>query len=143
MAVEHIPPAAVVFGRTVLGAAFLVPLAARYRAVRGLRQAMVPIVVVTLLDMAAPAFLTAWGEQHVSSSIAGILTATDPLFTALLALWLIRSEIPDRRRSLGLVVGFAGVVALLGIDVQVVASQDDLVSGARQVQAERAGPRRE
>jgi drug/metabolite transporter (DMT)-like permease len=40
------------------------------------------------------------------------------LFTALLALWLIRSEIPDRRRSLGLVVGFAGVVALLGIDVR-------------------------
>jgi len=38
----------------VLGAAFLVPLAARYRAFRGLRQAMVPIVVVTLLDMAAP-----------------------------------------------------------------------------------------
>jgi drug/metabolite transporter (DMT)-like permease len=36
----------------------------------------------------------------------------------LLALWLIRSEIPDRRRSLGLVVGFAGVVALLGIDVR-------------------------
>jgi hypothetical protein len=40
------------------------------------------------------------------------------VFTALLALWLIRSEIPDRRRSLGLVVGFAGVVALLGIDVR-------------------------
>jgi hypothetical protein len=28
------------------------------------------IIVVTLLDMAAPTFLTAWGEQHVSSSVA-------------------------------------------------------------------------
>jgi drug/metabolite transporter (DMT)-like permease len=66
--------------------------------------------------MALPTFLTAWGEQQVSSSMAGILTATDPLFTAVLALWLIRSESVDRKRFIGLVLGFAGVVALLGID---------------------------
>lgn len=48
--------------------------------------------------------------------MAGILTATDPLFTAVLALWLIRSEAVDRKRFCGLLVGFAGVVALLGID---------------------------
>jgi hypothetical protein len=62
-------------------------------------------------------FLTAWDEQRVSSSVAGILTATDPLFTAVLALWLIRSEAVDRKRFTGLIVGFAGVAALLGIDV--------------------------
>jgi drug/metabolite transporter (DMT)-like permease len=71
---------------------------------------------VTLLDMALPTFLTAWGEERVSSSVAGILTATDPLFTAVLALWLIRSEAVGRRRFAGIAVGFAGVVALLGID---------------------------
>jgi drug/metabolite transporter (DMT)-like permease len=116
VAVEHLPPSAVVFGRTVLGAAFLVPLAVRARAFRGLRQVIVPITVVTVLDMAAPTFLTAWGEQHISSSVAGILTATDPLFTAVLALWLIRSEVPGRKRLAGLIIGFAGVIALLGID---------------------------
>ena len=36
----------------------------------------------------------------------------------MLALWLIRSGVPDRRRSLGLVIGFVGVVALLGLDVR-------------------------
>ena len=118
LAVEHMPPATVVFGRTLLGAAFLVPLAASRRAFRGVRPVIVPIIVVTVLDMAAPTFLTAWGEQHVSSSVAGILTATDPLFTAVLALWLIRSEVPDRKRTIGLVIGFAGVVALLGIDLR-------------------------
>src|SRR6266536_2974179 len=97
--------------------AFLVPLAASRRAFRGVRPVIVPIIVVTLLDMAAPTFLTAWGEQHVSSSVAGILTATDPLFTAVLALWLIKSEVPDRRRTAGLIIGFVGVVALLGIDL--------------------------
>jgi len=123
IAVEHMPPSVVVFGRTVLGAAFLVPLAVRRRAFRGARRVIMPIIAVTLLDMAAPAFLTAWGEQHVSSSVAGILTATDPLFTAALALWLIRSEIPDRKRFAGLVIGFAGVIALLGIDVRGDASE--------------------
>jgi drug/metabolite transporter (DMT)-like permease len=118
LAVEHMPPATVVFGRTLLGAMFLAPLAARRHAFRGVRPVMLPIVIVTVLDMAAPTFLTAWGEQHVSSSVAGILTATDPLFTAVLALWLIRSEAPDRRSFLGLVIGFAGVVALLGIDLR-------------------------
>jgi drug/metabolite transporter (DMT)-like permease len=117
LAVEHMPPATVVFGRTLLGAAFLVPLAASRRAFRGVRPVIVPIIVVALLDMAAPTFLTAWGEQHVSSSVAGILTATDPLFTAVLALWLIRSEVPDRRRTAGLIIGFVGVIALLGIDL--------------------------
>lgn len=116
VAVEHMPPSAVVFGRTLLGAVLLMPLAVRSRALRGMRQVIVPVVVVSLLDMAAPTFLTAWGEQHVSSSVAGILTATDPLFTAVLALWLIRSEAPGRKRLAGLVIGFAGVIALLGID---------------------------
>jgi drug/metabolite transporter (DMT)-like permease len=118
VAVEHLPPSAVVFGRAVLGAAFLVPLAVRSRAFRGARRMIVPIAVVTLLDMAAPTFLTAWGEQHLTSSAAGILTATDPLFTAVLALWLVRSEAPGRKQLTGLVIGFAGVIALLGLDLR-------------------------
>ncbi len=119
IAVEHMPPSAVVFGRTVLGAAFLVPLAMRNRAFHGLgRRSILPVVVVALLDMALPTFLTAWGEHHVSSSVTGIRTATDPLFTAVLALWLIRSEAAGRKRFTGLVIGFAGVVALLGIDLR-------------------------
>ena len=42
IAIEHMPPSMVVFGRTVLGAAFLVPLAARRRAFRGVRRAIMP-----------------------------------------------------------------------------------------------------
>jgi drug/metabolite transporter (DMT)-like permease len=116
VAVTDMAPSVVVFGRCVLGALFLVPLAARNGALVGLRRNMIPIAAVACLDMALPTFLTAWGEERVSSSVAGILTATDPLFTAVLALWLIRSEAVDRKRFTGLVIGFTGVVALLGID---------------------------
>jgi drug/metabolite transporter (DMT)-like permease len=117
VAVEQLPPAVVVFGRTVLGAAFLVPLALRIRAFRGLWPKIVPVVVVSLLDMSLPTLLTAWGEERVSSSVAGILTATDPLFTAVLALWLLRSEAVNRKRFAGLIIGLAGVAALLGLDI--------------------------
>lgn len=114
VAVEHMPPSLVVFGRTLLGTGFLVPLAVRTRAFRGLRGAVMPVVAVTVLDMTLPTFLTAWGEERVTSSEAGILTATDPLFTAVLALWLLRSEVVNRKRFAGLLIGFAGVIALLG-----------------------------
>jgi drug/metabolite transporter (DMT)-like permease len=116
VAVEHMPPSVVVFGRTLLGAVVLVPLAIRSRAFRSLRRCLLPVAVVALLDMALPTLLTAWGEERISSSVAGILTATDPLFTAVLALWLIRSEAVERKRFTGLVIGFAGVIALLGLD---------------------------
>jgi len=116
VAVERMPRSTVVFGRPLLGTVFLVPLAVRNRAFQGLRRNILPVVVVTVLDMALPTFLTAWGEERVTSSVAGILTATDPLFTAVLALWLLRSEAVDRKRFTGLVVGFAGVIALLGIN---------------------------
>jgi drug/metabolite transporter (DMT)-like permease len=111
VAVADIAPSVVVFGRCVLGALFLVPLAAKSGALAGMRRYIVPIAAVACLDMALPTFLTAWGEERVSSSVAGILTATDPLFTAVLALWLLRSEAVDRKRFTGLVIGFAGELA--------------------------------
>jgi len=116
VAVRDISPAALVFARTVLGAAFLVPIAIRTRAFRGLRRKVPAVVALTMLNMCLPIFLTAWAEQHISSSATGILIATDPLFTALLALWLFRAEAVTRGQLAGLVLGFAGVVALLGLD---------------------------
>jgi drug/metabolite transporter (DMT)-like permease len=116
VAVRDISPAALVLGRTVLGAALLVPIAARTGAFRGLWRKFPAVAAITMLNMCLPIFLTAWAEQHLASSATGILIATDPLFTALLALWLIRAEAVGRRQFAGLVLGFAGVVALLGLD---------------------------
>jgi drug/metabolite transporter (DMT)-like permease len=116
VAVRDISPWALVMGRTVLGALVLVPVALRAGALHGLRRKIPAVIALTMLDMCLPIFLTAWAEQRITSSATGILVATDPLFTALLALWLIRAEAVDRRQFTGLVLGFAGVVALLGLD---------------------------
>lgn len=118
VAVADLSPASVVFSRMLLGAAACVPLAVRRRVLGGLGRHMPAIIAVTGLDMAVPTFLTAWGEQRVSSSLAGILTATDPLFVAVLAFWVARSEALGLRRFGGLLIGFAGVAVLLGFDAR-------------------------
>jgi drug/metabolite transporter (DMT)-like permease len=68
-------------------------------------------------EIALPFPLIAAGEQHVSSSLAAILIACVPLIVALIAMRVDRSERATGVRLVGLFVGLAGVVALVGIDV--------------------------
>ena len=70
--------------------------------------------------------LIAAGEQHVSSSLAAIIVAAAPLFVALLALRFVDDERAQGSRLGGLLLGLAGVVALVGIDAT--ASREELVA---------------
>src|SRR5215472_10391834 len=80
LAVANLTPQTVVFGRSLMGAALLAPIALRTGSLRGLRSQVAVVASVALLDVAVPQFLTAWSEQRITSSLAGILTASDPLF---------------------------------------------------------------
>jgi drug/metabolite transporter (DMT)-like permease len=75
-----------------------------------------------------PFSLIAFGEQRVSSSLTAILISTVPLFAALIAVRFNRSDRPTPVRVVGLVAGFGGVVALVGIDVA--GSSSELVGAA-------------
>jgi drug/metabolite transporter (DMT)-like permease len=61
--------------------------------------------------------LFAAGEQYVSSSLTAILIASMPLMVALLSTRFSPADKPGGLRLAGLVIGFGGVVALLGVDV--------------------------
>lgn len=55
-----------------------------------------------------------WAEQHVPSGLTALLVATEPLWIVVL-LWLGRErERPTAGLMVGLVLGFAGVVVLVG-----------------------------
>jgi drug/metabolite transporter (DMT)-like permease len=122
-----VPPAFVAWSRIALGAALLVPLALWRGGLRGLRGRWRAIAAYAACEVAVPFTLIAIGEQHVSSSLAAILIASMPLIVTLLALRLSRGERPDGLRVAGLLIGLAGVVALLGIDV---AGKPDELLGA-------------
>jgi drug/metabolite transporter (DMT)-like permease len=80
-----------------------------------------------VIEISVPFPLIAAGEQHVSSSLAAILIAAVPLFVALLAIRFDHEERVTGWRLAGLLVGLAGVVALMGIDV---AGERDELLGA-------------
>ncbi len=112
-----VAPAFVAWSRIVLAAALLLPLAIRRKALRGLRDRAGAIFGYTASEVAVPFVLIAVGERYITSSLAAILVATMPLMVALLSLRLMPHERLSGARLAGLVIGFSGVVALLGFDV--------------------------
>jgi drug/metabolite transporter (DMT)-like permease len=120
VAVEHIDPWTLVLARTALGAALLLPLAAARGELRGLRGAWGPIVLFSVIEIMIPWLALGFAEQELSSSLTGLLLAAVPLVGALIARVDARKERLDRRQAVGLVAGFAGVAALVGLDVGVV-----------------------
>jgi drug/metabolite transporter (DMT)-like permease len=112
-----VPPAFVAWSRVALGAAVLLPLAWRRGALRGLAGRWPAVLAYTACEVAVPFLLIAAGEQHIASSLAAILIASMPLMVALLSVRLSPEDRPTGLRLVGLVIGFGGVVALLGVDV--------------------------
>ena len=107
---------AIVSIRTALAAIVLVPLAVRLGVLQSLRGRLGPIVVLALVQVAGPLTLIGLGEEHISSSLTGILVATAPIFTFLLA-FVLSGEQRDSASSLvGVGIGIFGVAMLLGVD---------------------------
>ncbi|MBC7291733.1 MAG: DMT family transporter, partial [Actinotalea sp.] len=109
-------PVQVATARQVLGALtlLLLCLVLRVPLPRGWRTWGHLAVVAVLLN-AAPGLLFAFGQQSVSSVIAGIINAMTPLATLAVILAAYPEERPTRRRVLGLLLGFAGVVVVIGV----------------------------
>lgn len=110
-------PPMIALGRVAFGAAVLVPIALRGRALRGLGGLWPAIVAVAIAQVAAPFLLIALGEEEISSSLAGILVASAPIFTAILAIFFDSDERSEGTRLLGVLAGLAGLVLLLGLDL--------------------------
>ena len=118
VAVREMSPETLVFARTLPAAILLVPLAIH----RGLLRPLLPqwrwIVAYTVAELALPWLFISRAEQHLTSSVAGLLVATVPLVAVVIYRLVSPStESIGRRRLLGLIVGFAGVGALVGLDL--------------------------
>lgn len=114
---DDLSPAGVVFARTALGALVLLPIALRRHAFRGIRPLLGLGAGLAAIQVAAPFLLISYGEERISSSLAGILVASAPIFTALLAPALDRDERSSGLALAGIVVGLAGVALILGVDL--------------------------
>ena len=127
--VRDLSPVLVAWGRIALAAAVLVPLAARSGALTAARgNGVAWLALVGAIQVAIPFVLIAAAEQEISSGLAGILVASAPLFTALLAIRLDHAERSRGLRLVGIGLGLGGVAVLLGVDLG--GSTAELLGGA-------------
>ncbi len=92
-------------------------VAVSWRQFATLRNSWVWIIAYAVAEISIPFPLIAAGEVHVASSLAAIIIASVPLLVTVLSLRFDPSERPTPLRAAGLVIGFTGVIALVGIDV--------------------------
>lgn len=115
LGLEFLTPVGVAFGRCALGALALLV----YLKIKGLslvrdRKMIGHLWVVALLLNVIPGILFAWAETEVTSILAGIINAVTPLMTLIAIIVVSRNEKPTTPQVVGLLLGFLGVLIVLG-----------------------------
>ena len=113
LGIRGLSPVEVTLARLVLGSAVLFIVVAIQRGSLPRSPTLwMHIAVAALFANAAPYLLFAVGEQHVASSTAGMLNATTPLWTVVIALATRHQQATTVRQVAGLVIGFGGALLI-------------------------------
>lgn len=117
-ALREIPPVTLVGFRVLFGLIFgaAVIYIRRIKLPRDIKTWR-PLFILGLTNLAIPFFLISWGEQSIDSSVASILDSTVPLFTLLIAHFILNDDRITVNKIAGLVIGFSGVVILLSKNI--------------------------
>lgn len=113
VAVDEVSVPVLVFARSAIGAALLLPLALSHRARGLIRQRWRPVAAFAFFEIIAAWLLLSDAERHLTSSLTGLLIAAAPIVAAVLER-LTGGERLGPGRLTGLVVGLAGVAVLAG-----------------------------
>jgi drug/metabolite transporter (DMT)-like permease len=109
-------PAIVVFIRVFIGALILIPISiydkSLFDAIKGWKY----IAVYALFEMVIPWILIGTAEQSISSGLAGLLVASVPIFSTIIASMYGDKSVWHPRRLFGMAIGFLGVFLLVGIE---------------------------
>ncbi len=123
ISLAELSPAVVAWGRITLGALILLPIAWHRGVLPAVMRHKGWVAAFAVAELIIPFSMVALGESWLSSSLAGILIATVPLVVLLIGPAFGIRETLNARRIAGLVMGFVGVVAMLGIDTTHTAQQ--------------------
>ena len=118
IAVQEVSPITLVAFRVLFGLLFglAVIIIQRTRLPRTFRE-WFPVLLLGIVNVAIPFFLISWGEQTIDSAVAAILDATVPLFAIVIAHLTLHDDKMTFYKTMGLLVGFAGVVVLMSKDI--------------------------
>ncbi len=110
---ETIPPMALATGRAGVAAVCVyVFLRLQGDNMPRIGKAWIPFLILGIFNALGPVSLMAFGEEHISSGLASVLSSTTPIMTVILAHFLI-DETLTLEKGIGVVVGFTGVLIVL------------------------------
>jgi drug/metabolite transporter (DMT)-like permease len=115
--VSEISPAVLVFARTTIGALILLPIVLARRGLRGLSRKWIPLLAYAAAEVAVPWICLSNAEQHISSSLAGLLVSCVPLVGIAIAPLFGNREKMGPVGIVGLALGLVGVAAIVGLDL--------------------------
>jgi drug/metabolite transporter (DMT)-like permease len=116
VAVEDLSPPVIVFSRVVIGAAILIPIAMKRGSLMPAIKAWKYVIPYAIGEMIGPWFLITAAEQKLSSGLTGLLVATVPIWTTILASLHGDKTVWHPKRLLGILIGFIGIVLVVGIE---------------------------
>ncbi len=116
VAVTDLSPVFVAFGRTAIGGLLLLPIALHQRSLLPALRRWKVMLLYTVVEISGPWVLLGFAETQLTSSTTGVLVAMVPLIAAVL-IAATGGERLNGRRLAGLVIGFGGVVLLVGLDI--------------------------
>jgi drug/metabolite transporter (DMT)-like permease len=116
--VQEVGPMSLVAFRMLFGALTAIGIAVYYRiALPRDWNTWGIFAILGPASLAIPIFFISWGEQTIDSAVASILNATVPLFTLIVAHFWLHDDKITFQKTLGLLVGFAGVLILMSKDL--------------------------
>jgi drug/metabolite transporter (DMT)-like permease len=118
VAVAEISPATLVFARTAIGAVILLPIALLRTDIRSALARWRWVVAFAVIEMGLPWVLLGSAEQHITSSLAGLLVAGVPLVATVIAVGTGGRDRVGRSGVLGLLIGLVGVAAIVGVNLE-------------------------
>lgn len=139
-AVETVPPIVVTVGRLWIGAIFLYivmihagrkfpPLLIKTDNGYAIHSEWRWMLAIAMIGYLGPFFIFPWAQQYIDSGLAGIYMAFMPIWTVVLA-YFFASESLGPKKIIGFLLGFAGVIILIGPDVFSQAESTNLLAQA-------------
>lgn len=116
VAVREWEPSVVVFGRVVIGAAILFPIAFRRGVIKESLKGFKWILAYAIFEMCGPWYLITHAETKINSGLAGLLVATVPIWSTIYSSISGDKTVWHHKRLLGIVIGFIGLILIVGIE---------------------------
>jgi drug/metabolite transporter (DMT)-like permease len=131
LGVATIPPVTLIAARTLIAGTILLAVI-KLRGIAIPREAAVwrRFLVQACFNSVVPFTLIAWAERDVDAGLATILNSNAPIFTFLLALFLLRHDRPTARQLIGVVAGLAGICLVVGVNALAGLGQQVLAQSA-------------